>query len=153
MSVCVTVCEEREGGRGGGMEGEVSVELMDVSLSVCGAVWSWTSSSRRTSCCRWWRGCAPRRTPTSPLCLTPRRPTPPPPNASPKQTPRSTRAGNSGSCEKRYAAGHRTTTRCSPRPQHLCTYPIPVISSRLFLGGGGGQKNGIYPAVWWPSNR
>lgn len=60
---------------------------------------SWTSSSRRTSCSHWWRGYALQRTVTSPLCLTHRRPSPPPPNASPKGTPRSMHAGNCGSCK------------------------------------------------------
>lgn len=63
------------------------------------AAWSWTSSSRRTNCSRWWRGFALQRTATSPPCLTPRRPSPPPRNASPKLTPRSMLAGNFGSCE------------------------------------------------------
>lgn len=74
-------------------------------------MWSWTSSSRRTSCSRWWRGCALRRTATSPSCLTPRRPSPPPRNASPKLTPRSTLAGNFGSCEN-------TGPSPSPLPMH-----------------------------------
>lgn len=71
------------------------------SLCLClfAAVWSWTSSCRRTSCSRSWRGSAPRTRPTSPLWLTRGRPSPPPPNASPNQTPRSTLAGNFGSYE------------------------------------------------------
>lgn len=75
--------------------------MFDLTLCLCvvAAVWSWTSSSRRTSCSRWWWGFALRRTATSPLCLTPRRPSPPPLNASPKLTPRSTLAGNFGSCK------------------------------------------------------
>lgn len=75
--------------------------MFDLTLCLCvfAAVWSWTSSSRRTSCSRWWWGFALRRTATSPLCLTPRRPSPPPRNASPKLTPRSTLAGNFGSCK------------------------------------------------------
>lgn len=73
---------------------------LTVFLSVFAAVWSWTSSFRRTSCSHWWRGFAQRRTATFPLCLTPRRPSPPPQNASPKLTPRSTLAGNFGSYEK-----------------------------------------------------
>lgn len=86
------------------------------------AVWSWTSSSRRTSCSRWWRGFALRRTATSPPCLTPRRPSPPPRNASPKLTPRSMLAGNFGSCEH--------TGPSLPRDQHAGFMRPP---GRLYL--------------------
>lgn len=89
-------------GRGGvnsRMQHSTTVWADCAPLCFFAAVWSWTSNSRRTSCSRWWRGSALRRTATSPPCLTPRRPSPPPRNASPKLTRRSMLAGNFGSCE------------------------------------------------------
>lgn len=70
-----------------------------VCLRFIAAVWNWTSSCRRTSYNHSWRGFVLQTMPTSPPCLTPRRPSPPPQNESPKLTPRSTLAGNFGSCE------------------------------------------------------
>lgn len=103
-----------------------------VCLCLFAAVWSWTSSSRRTSCSRWWRGFALWRTATSPLCLTPRRPSPPPRNASPKLTPRSTLAGNFGSCEKRHDSflPNHAQDLCV-RPGICLLYPSSSVLSHL----------------------
>lgn len=78
---------------------KVEIALTDC-LGFFAAVWNWTSSCRRTSYNHWWRGFVQQRIPTSPPCLTPRRLSPPPQKESPKLTPRSTLAGNFGSCEK-----------------------------------------------------
>lgn len=99
-------------------------------------VWSWTSSCRRTSCSPWWRGSVPRRRPTSRPCLTPRRPTRPRPNASPKPIPRSTLAGNFGSFEKHYNTHLFTATGLlhPSRRQYLIVYPFRFFfftSSRI----------------------
>lgn len=78
------------------------------------SVWSWTLSSRRTSCSRWWGGCAQWRTHPSPRCLTLRRPTPPRPNARPKPRPRNTHAGNCGSSKHTALQDTRTCFHIVP---------------------------------------
>ena len=60
------------------------------------AVWSWTLSSRRINCSRWWRDCAQWIIHNALLCLTPTRCSPPPQNASQRLSPKSMPAGNSG---------------------------------------------------------
>lgn len=94
---------------------------------------SWTSSSRRTSCSHWWRGCAPQRTATCPRCLTHRRPSPPPPNASPKGTPRSTPAGNCGSCRKKGSSSSCPETDAQHWRARLALYVFLVDSSSALL--------------------
>lgn len=107
------------------------VLISRLSFFLFAAVWSWTSSSRRTSYSRWWRGFALPTTPTSPPCLTPRRPSPPPRNASPKPTPRSTPAGNFGSFE------NRRITHPATGAQDLCIRLLVkylIVYPSSFLG-------------------
>lgn len=73
------------------------------------SVWSWTLNSRRINYSRWWRDCVPPRSLCSRLSRTLRRSSAPHPNASPKQRPRNTRAGNSGFCDEHHTHLGRIT--------------------------------------------
>lgn len=98
-------------------------------------VWSWTLSSRKTSCSPCWGNCTLSRTLRSPLRLTLRRHTPQRPSKNPKLSLKSMEDGNSGSFNTRgvwslKAVFKTRWSKISPFPERLGSRELRCQSTR-----------------------